>query len=159
MIEAHIKIDDELAAKGYKKALRFKAVRDISYYYAARLMLVWIVIMIVNGLMNAPELSKVHLLALALVWIGASVHGYLDWSKKIAETRGWSFDARLDARGVTTDTDREQHHDWDYYKGYREFDDYLEIEMGDGGFSFLPKRPELFEVIEYTKEKIPRRGD
>ena len=32
MIEAHIEIDKELAVKGWRQALKFKAMQDMSYF-------------------------------------------------------------------------------------------------------------------------------
>jgi hypothetical protein len=157
MLEAHIKIDKELASRGWLRAMKFRAIRDISYYYASRLMGIWIVILVVNGLMGAPELNGYHLAALGAVWIGASVWRYLEWKKDVNAMAGWEFDAVLDGASVTVTSDSSATRLWSDYKSLREFEDYLEIEDEQGNFSFLPKHPELSELIEFTKQKIPAK--
>lgn len=154
MLEANIKIDDELAAKGFKRALKFKAMRDIAYHYGIRLMIIWLVLMFANGIMNAPHLNTIYLMFLAGLWLIASAYSYYDWARKIDYTKGWSFYAKIDELGVTTNVDHEARYEWSFYKNYKEFDDYLQIEDINGGISFLPKKPELFEIIEFTKRKI-----
>jgi|SRR5215213_994740 len=155
MIEAHIRIDDELAVKGYRKALRFQALKNHAYFYSSKLAVVWAVIAFADALFDAAYLITPHFFFLLALSVAATVYGYFQWDKKIAAMRGWSFDARLDEMGVTTMNPHENWYEWSSYKGYREFEDYLEIERLPGEISFLPKTPELFEVIEFTKEKIP----
>ncbi|HEX8250814.1 MAG TPA: hypothetical protein VF599_21755 [Pyrinomonadaceae bacterium] len=157
MIEAQIQIDDELAVKGYRKALRYKAAKDIAYFYASKLMIVWVVIAVADALFGAEHLIKPHFFFLLALGAAASVYSYRDWNKKISELKGWSFSARLDEMGVATTSPQESWYEWSSYAGYREFDDYLEIERLPGEISFLPKTPELFQVIEFTKEKIPAK--
>jgi hypothetical protein len=155
MIEAQIRIDDELAVKGYRKALRYKTAKDIVYFYASKMMIVWVVIAVADAFFGGEHLIKPHFFFLLALGAAASVYSYLKWDKEISELRGWSFFARLDEMGVTTTSPQENWYEWSSYKGYREFDDYLEIERLPGEISLLPKTPELFEVIEFTKEKIP----
>jgi hypothetical protein len=155
MMEVHIQIDDELAVRGYRKALRRKAVDDIIGFYMPKLMMVWIVIAIADALAGASHLIILHLLFLTGLTVAASIYSYIEWERKISQLSGWSFYARLDEMGVTTTNPQENWYEWSSYTGYREFDDYLEIERLPGEISFLPKTPELFEAIEFTKEKIP----
>jgi hypothetical protein len=157
MIEAHVQIDDELAVKGFKRALRAKAIKDISHYYATNLMIVWMVIAVADVVLGAAHLMFSHFLVMAGLWIVASVAGYYDWTKRIAQTKGWSFDAKLDEQGVIINASQKNRVNWDHYTGYKEYDDYLQIEAGEGEISFLPKTPELFEVIEFTKQMISRK--
>ena len=160
MLEAKIEIPDELAAKGFRRAMDTKSAVEITAYYGQSLAVVWILIVVVDGLMGAGHLIPYHLLALLGLWAFASIRRYRDWSRQVAGMKGWSFLARLDEVGVTTVTDGlsdERRWDWSYYKNYVEYDTYLQIENENGDFSFLPKTPELFEIIEFTKRKIPER--
>jgi hypothetical protein len=155
MIEAQVKIDDELAVKGYRKALRFKALKEHAYYYSSKLAVVWVVVAFADALFGAPHLIAPHFFFLLALSVAATAYGFFQWDKRIGELKGWSFYARLDEMGVTTRNPQENWYEWNSYAGYREFDDYLEIERLPGEISFLPKTPELFQVIEFTKEKIP----
>lgn len=157
MIEVQVQIDAELAVKGYKKALRHKAVNDIIYFYASKLMVVWLVVAFADAYAGAARLIPLHLLFLSGLGIIASVYSYLDWEKRVSQMKGWSFDATLNEMGVTTRSPQESWYEWSSYKGYKEFDDYLEIERLPGEISFLPKTPDLFEAIRFTKEKIPEK--
>lgn len=157
MIEAQVQVDDELAVKGYRKALRRKAVDDIIAFYTPRLLVVWLVVAFVDVVADVGHLIIPHMLALLALTVAAAIHNYLDWDKRVAQMKGWSFYARLDEMGVTTRSPQENWYEWSSYKGYREFDDYLEIERLPGEISFLPKTPDLFRAIEFTKEKIPRK--
>ncbi|HEX8286511.1 MAG TPA: hypothetical protein VF556_00860 [Pyrinomonadaceae bacterium] len=158
MLEATIEIEDKLAAKGYKRALQGKALRDIAHYYATKLIIVWVVIAVADGLYGAGNLIFTHLIFIFGLWIVATVYGYADWSRRIAQTKGWAFRARLDEQGVVTSAfSNEERKNWNYYKSYKEYEDYLQIESTQGEITFLPKTPELFEVVEFTKQKIPQK--
>ena len=157
MLEAQIEIEDKLAAKGFKRALQSRAIRDYAKFYAQYLVIIWIVIAIADGIYGAGHLIFPHLLFIAGLWIVATVFGYLDWSNKIAQTKGWSFHAKLDEQGVIITRSENERLNWNFYKNYKEYEDYLQIECTNGNFTFVPKSPELFELVEYTKEKIPRK--
>jgi hypothetical protein len=160
MLEARIEIPDKIAAEGFKRAMTPSAVPQIASYYGNKLALLWVIIAIVDGLAGSGELIFYHLLTMIGVWIAASVLRYLEWSKEIARTPGWSFEVSLDDDGVTITrdtTDVKRRVGWSFYKNYVEYDKYLQIEDRDGNFSFLPKTPELLKVIEFTKEKIPEK--
>jgi len=161
MLEAHIKIDKDLAVKGFRRALKYKALQDISYFYAVRLMIVWLVVSLANALWEQADLSKIHLVFLVVLWIGISIHGYYKWHRELADqTEGWEFIAKLDDTGVTTQSvqkaeEEEIKYGWDRYQSYKDCGDYLQIAFDGGGYTFLPKTAELAEVIEFTKNKIP----
>lgn len=158
MLEAQIEIDKELAVKGYKRALKNKALREIAYFYASRLTIVWLVVSAANLLVNEENLTNYYLLIFAGLWIISTTHGYLQWQKKLAnETQGWSFYASLDDIGVTTNINRNNRYNWDFYTNYIEYDDYLQINDSQGDVTFLPKSAELSEIIEFTKNKIPQK--
>ncbi len=157
MLEAQIQIEDELAAKGFKRALRGKAIRDIAKFYANYLVIIWVIIAVADGLMGAGHLIFAHLIVILGLWIVATTLGYYDWTKRIAETKGWSFHAKLDEQGVITNISNENRMNWNFYKSYKEYEDYLQIESSEGNFTFVPKTPELFELVEFTKQKIPRK--
>lgn len=162
MLEAQIKIDHELAVKGFRRALRFKAFQDISYFYAVRLMAVWLVVSLVNALWDRGGLTTIHLIFLAVLWLIVSIHDYYKWHKELAgRTEGWEFIAKLDDGGVATrliqDPQEEVRQDWDFYQSYRDYEDYIQINDTGGGITFLPKTPGLKEIIEFTKNKIPEK--
>lgn len=157
MLEAHIEIEDKLAVKGFKRAMQGKAITDIAKFYANYLIIIWIVIAVADGILGAGHLIFYHLLVIAGLWIVATAYGYLDWSKRIAQIKGWSFHAKLDEQGVIVTRSENERLNWNFYKNYKEYDDYLQIECTNGNFTFVPKTPELFELVEYTKEKIPRK--
>ena len=122
MLEAQIKIEDDLAAKGFKRAMQEKAIADNAKFYGSYLIVVWIVIAIADGLMDAGDLIFPHLLVIFGLWIVATVYGYLDWSKRVAQTKGWSFHARLDEQGVITKMSlNEERRNWNFYKNYKEY--------------------------------------
>jgi hypothetical protein len=158
MLEAHIKIEKELAVEGFRRALKFKAVKDISYFYGLRLMIVWIVISLANALAGEEHLSGYHGLFLIAVWIAFSVHVYYKWHRDLGDTEGWEFYAQLDEFGVTTTADGENRNEWNFYSSYIEHEDYLQINDTDGGITFLPKTPELTELVEFTKRKISEKA-
>src|SRR5215470_11435808 len=138
--------------------MRAKAIQDISYYYAVRLMVLWLVLSFVNALSGHGDLTKLHLAALGVVWIVASAWRYLEWQKELsAKTEGWEFDATLDETGVTTRSESEARYNWNYYIDYKEYDDCLEIRDHRGNITFVPKEPHLLEAIEFTKKHIPAR--
>ena len=87
MLEANIHIEDELAVKGFRRALIFKAVKDISYFYAVRLTVVWLVISFADAVIGVGDLIRWHLTFLFILWIAASIYGYLDWHKRLARRR------------------------------------------------------------------------
>lgn len=158
MIEAHVKIDKNIAVKGYRKALRSQALKDIPYFYASRLMIVWLVVCFANALAGMSHLSGYHGLFFLATWAGISVHGYRKWYREVGEMDGWEFYARVDELGVTTDATSETRNEWSKYSSYAEYDDYLQITETSGGITFLPKRPELEELIEFTKTKISEKN-
>ncbi len=157
MLEAHIEIEDKLAAKGFKRAMRNKAIAELAHYYATNLVIVWIIIAIADGIFGAGHLIFPHLLFIIGLCVAATILGYFDWVKRIDQTKGWSFHAKLDEQGVITDISQETRYNWNYYKNYKEYEDYLQIESSEGTFTFVPKTPELSEMIEFTKQKIPRK--
>jgi len=160
MLEAHVKIDKELAVKGFRRAKRYSAFHEIALFYGYRLAAVWIVISIADAVIGAPNLMTFHLVVLGIVWLAATVHRYAQGYKEVAQqTVGWEFYAKLDDIGVTTDAEQvpniQDFYPWSHYTGYREYDDYLEITDINGQTSFLPKDPKLYEIIAFTKRKIP----
>ena len=155
MPEAHVRIEKELAVEGFRRALKFSAVKDISYYYGLRLMVVWIVISLANALAGEEHLSGYHGLFLLAIWIAVSVHGYYKWHRDLGDTEGWEFYAQLDELGVTTTVNGENRNEWNFYSSCIEHEDYLQINDTRGGITFLPKTPELAELVEFTKRKIP----
>ncbi|HSK72213.1 MAG TPA: hypothetical protein VK892_10990 [Pyrinomonadaceae bacterium] len=157
MLEAHIQIDDELAAKGYKRALKGKAIRDIAKFYSNYLIVIWVVVAVADGLMGAGHLIFPHLVVIFGLWIAAIFLGYNQWTKQVAAIKGWSFYAKLDEQGVIITRSENERLNWNFYKNYKEYDDYLEIESSQGEITFLPKTPELFEVVEFTKQKISQK--
>jgi hypothetical protein len=157
MLEAHIQIDDDLAAKGYRRALQSKAIADICNHYAKNLLIVYMFVAAADAILDAPDLIWSHFLCLCVLWVFACIYGYSDWTKRVAQTRGWSFHAKLDELGVTTDNSQETRNNWNFYTSYKEYEDYLQIDNSEGAVTFLPKTPELFEIVEFTKQKIPRR--
>jgi V8-like Glu-specific endopeptidase len=157
MLEVQIKIEDELAAKGFKRALKNKAIIDHATFYGNYLAVVWIVVAFADGLMGAGHLIFPHLLVIAGLWLVATAYGYSKWLNQISQIKGWDFYAKLDEQGIITTRENEERMNWNYYKNYVEYEDYLQIETTDGTFTFVPKTPELFEVVEFTKQKIAEK--
>jgi hypothetical protein len=118
-----------------------------------------VVISVADALANAPHLITYHFAVLAGMLIVAIALQYRKWSKEVDDLEGWSYHAALDDEGVvtTSDTGDTQRMQWSDYKHYVEFDTYLQIEHVDGGFSFIPKSPELFDLIEFTRTKIAEK--
>lgn len=159
MLEAHIKIEKDLAVKGFRRARRYSAFHEIAQFYGYRLAAVWIIISIADSVIGAPNLMTFHLLVLALVWLAVTAHRYAQWYRELDQkTEGWEFYAKLDDVGVLTEVeptlDLQDFHPWSHYSRYKEYDDYLEITDIYGETTFLPKEPMLCEMIEFTKRKI-----
>lgn len=159
MLEAKIEISDELAAEGFRRAMSTKALIQIFAAYGGQLAIVWIAISILDAYFGAGYLIPYNLIPLGAIWVYSSLKRYLDWSSKVAATKGWSFYARLDEESVVTNhaASEDRIVGWDFYKNYVEYDDYLQIEDHDGNYTFVPKTPELFPLVEFTKRKIPER--
>jgi hypothetical protein len=66
------------------------------------------------------------------------------------------YTAILDDNGVTIKSEvAENHFSWDSYKSYKDYDTYIQINFANEGMSLIPKTPELYEIIEFTKTKLP----
>jgi len=159
-IKVHVKIEKELAIKAWRRAMRFKAFDRLLYFYATRLTIVWLVVATVDAINNEKDLAPFHLGSLAIVCIVACIYGYIKWYLEVeSKTVGWEFDAILDDQGVRTlsEVESETRHDWTYYKSYKEYDEYLQIDDEDGNTTFLPKIESLAEAISITKTKIPSK--
>jgi len=159
MLEAQVEIPDALASEGYKRAMALRAVGQIGGYYSRNLAVIWVVIAIADAFANAGHLIFYHFLFLLAVAAVATAMRHYDWSKEVAAMKGWTFHAKLDDDGVVTQYSLlpSEHRGWEFYRNYVEYDSYLQIEDQNGGFSFLPKTPELFEIIEFTRSKIPEK--
>lgn len=160
MLEARVEIPDDIASPGFKRAKTPGALLQIASQYGYNLVVIWAVVAFVDLILRAGYLILPHLAVLTGLWIAATIYRYFAWSKEIAQTRGWTFYAQLDDHGVTLrrdPTEGETRVSWSFYKNYVEYETYLQIEDSTGNFSFLPKTPELFELIEFTKTKIPEK--
>ncbi|MBA3769379.1 MAG: hypothetical protein H0X08_02555 [Blastocatellia bacterium] len=158
-LSAHIKIDKDLAVKGYRRALRYGAFGTYLYWYAIRLTVLWVLIAMADGIGGEKDLAPLHAGVLLLVCLGATIYDYIQWYRGIETTiTGWEFDATLDEDGVKTHTEvpSDAEYSWDFYTGYREYDDYLEIHDSNKQVTFVPKTVVLAEVVAITKEKIPK---
>jgi hypothetical protein len=88
----------------------------------------------------------------------ATVGRYIIWYQEIGEvTVGWEFDVVVDAEGVTSRSDTSVTREWSFYKQYREYEDYLEIEDHDGDITFVPRSTDTQELVEFTKGHIPKK--
>ncbi len=158
MIEAEIHLSDELAAKALLRSQKRKAIKDSIKILGGFLGLVWIIVAILDFVYQTGSLIFFHFVFLFGLFLILVVTEYYLWKKKIAETNGWSFHAKLDDQEVVvTYTYPEIRRYWASYKSYEEFDEYLQIESMNGEISFVPKTPELFDLIEFTKRRIPRK--
>ena len=159
MLEAHVEISDALAAKAYKQAMSFQALTQIAGYYSRSIAIIWVVISIADAVADAAYLITYHFLFLAGTLFAATAWKYRRWLKEVEGMKGWSFHAKLDEDGVVATRSNEpiERINWSSYKNYVEFDTYLQIQHQDGQFSFLPKSPELFDLIEFTKTKIAEK--
>jgi hypothetical protein len=157
MLEAYIQVEKNIAVKGHKRGLRSKAIKDISFYYAWRLFIVWAVIIQTNAIWGGNDkLIFWQSIVFIVLWISASIYEYRDWSKRMDTYEVQSYTAILDDSGVTIRTEiTENRYSWDSYKSYKEYDNYIQINFANEGMSLIPKTPELFEIIEFTKSKLP----
>lgn len=161
-LSGHIKVDKELAVKGYVNAFRFSGLINLASYYGTRLAVVWVIVAMADGIAGERDLAPLHALALAIVWLGVTSYEYVQWRLRLkADTVGWEFDATLNETGVKTyaKAESEKEYPWDFYTACREYEDYLEIRDSDGNVTFVPKTLELAELVAFTKEKIPTRRD
>ncbi len=159
-LSGHIKIDKELAVKGYRRALRFSAFNTYSYYYAVRLVVVGLAIAMADAFWDERDLIPRHAAVLGVVWLGITLFEYIRWYHDLGtKTEGWEFDATLDDTGVKSyaKVEAENKYAWDFYTSCREYEDYLEIRDSNGQVTFVPKTQELNDLVNFTKEKIPNR--
>lgn len=113
--------------------------------------------MVANRLGDAEHLIGLHAKLFLGIWVIISAYEYVNWYRRIGDTDGWSFYAELDEAGVNTNAAAKNRIEWDSYVSYEEYEDYLQINDKRGGISFLPKTPDLFEAIEFTKRKIQKK--
>ena len=159
-LSGHIKIEKQLAVKAYRRALRFSAFNTYAYYYAVRLVVVGLLIAMADAVWEERDLIPRHAAVLGIIWLGITLFEYIRWHYDLEKkTEGWEFDATLDDTFVKTyaKVEAEREVPWDFYTSYREYEDYLEIRDSDSQVTFIPKTPELIEMINFTKEKIPNR--
>jgi hypothetical protein len=155
-LTGHIKIEKELALRWYRRAYGITALFTHGYYYAVRLLILWLIIAIADSIGGQRDLAPLHGLTLFLVWIAITSYEYYRWYRGLEKTVvGWEFDATLDEQGVKTDAQVETAREvaWSFYTGYREYDDHLDIYEKDQ-VTFIPKTDELAGLIAFTKEKI-----
>jgi hypothetical protein len=160
MLNVHVKIEKELAVKGWRRAFRFRYVDTLLYYYAIRLVIVWLVVAMVDAIGGERDLAPKHAGALAIVWIGIVAYDYVRWYRDLEEkTVGWEYDAVVDDEGVVTysKAEREEKREWSWYKFYKEYDGYLELHDQEGNVAFLPKTEELSEAVAFTKTKVLKK--
>ena len=159
MLEAQVEISDALAARAYKKAMSHAALSQIAGYYSRNIAILWVVVSIADAIADSAHLITYHFAFLTATLIAAVALQYRKWSKEVDDVKGWSYHAALDEEGVvtTSGTGETQRMQWSDYKQYVEFDTYLQIDHEDGGFSFVPKSPELFDLLEFTKTKIAEK--
>lgn len=161
MPQANIRVDKDLAARAYKRALRPRTIRDLLPFYAIPYFVALLgTLAIVSALdtdYNLDHKALVVRLAglFAGLWICQVAVTVYFWQRSLTEEqRGASFHASLDNEGVTVQYE-EIRRPWSDYTAYIEYEDYLQL-LGPGGeISFIPKSVELEEVIAFTKEKIP----
>lgn len=159
-LSGRIKIEKELAIKGYRRALRFSALNSFAYYYAVRLVVVGLLIAIADAFWDGRDLIPRHAAVLGIVWLGITLFEYVRWYRDLdTKTEGWDFDATLNDTGVKTfaKVEAENEYPWDFYTSCREYEDYLEIRDSNAQVTFVPKTPELMELVNFTKEKIQDR--
>ena len=160
MLKAHIKIEKELAVKGWRRAFRFRSFDVFAYYYAIRLMIVWLAVATADAVWGERDLAPIHAVALALIWLGITTYEYVRWYTDLdKKTESWEYDAEVDDDGAVTHSkaEREEKRAWNSYKFYKEYDDYLELHDQDGNVAFLPKTEGLSEVVAFTKMKISQK--
>jgi len=157
-LSGHIRIEKDLAIKGYRRALRFSAFNTFAYYYATRLTVVGLILAMADATAGERDLIPRHAAVLAIVWLGITIYDYVCWYRDLeTKTVGWEFDATLDDSGVKVYTkyEAESEYPWSHYTSCREYEDYLEIRNSKGEVTFVPKTSDLLEMVAYTKEKIP----
>lgn len=157
MMKVHIKVDKQLATKGWRKALGFKTLRETASGFATAVIIVWIVLFMTNSITGQGQFTTYDFAALALIGLAATVATHIKWYIDLGKNSpDWEFDAILNDQGVKThaivETDREV--PWSYYKGYREYDDYIEIHDEKNQVTFIPKTDELMDAVAFTKENI-----
>ncbi len=121
MLEAQIKIEDDLAAKGFKRALKNRALVDHAKFYGNYLLIVWVAVSVIDGLFGAGELIFIHFLAITVLWLAATAYGYSKWLNQISNLKGWEFHAKLDEQGVITNSENQERINWNFYKNRRIF--------------------------------------
>ena len=160
MLQADIWIDKHLAIKAYKRALQSREIWGLALGHGVvNIATLLGAVATVIGLDTDYSLDhQVLLIRLSIfftiLWMFEVAGGFFYWQRTLRRTtQGWGFHATLDDEGVTTQAG-ETKRVWGDYSAYVEYEDYLQLTGPGGEISFLPKRPELTEIIAFTKEKI-----
>lgn len=159
MIKVHIKIDKQLATRGWRKAFGFKTLWETAVGFAAAVIIIWVALFMTNSITGQGQFTTYDFAALALLGLAATVATHIKWYLDLGKnSQGWEFEATLDDQGVKThaivETDRDV--PWSFYKGYREYDGYIEIHDENNQVTFIPKTEELMDAVAFTKENIRR---
>jgi len=158
MLEANIKISDDLAKKGRVEASKRKMLKLFLKQYASLFFLTGLLVSVVDLLGGKPTLILIHIGVLFLIFIYLTWESYRRWPKEMAKlSRGWSFNCKLDENGVIARAD-ELYRSWDFYDYYIEHDDYIAIFDKVGEVSFIPKSDGLQDIIEFTKRMLPNKA-
>jgi hypothetical protein len=157
MIEKEITIPKNITIKGILKSTKYISfLQDLRN--SINLLLFGLGgIILVDIISGNGYLIIWHMLSLLIVSVFVSQFLHMEWKNDILEkTKDHTYIVKLDEAGVQI-INKPKNHRWDDYLYYVEYEDYLLIMNKEVGISFLPITPELSDVIEYAKKKIPNK--
>jgi hypothetical protein len=151
-----IKVKKEYWIDAQLKDQRYSAFLAQLKAYWLPFTLIWIVIAFIDIFNNQGHLVYQHLIAILLLFLGASIFGYLIWRRRVkASAIDYSFKAVLTEEGVITHP-QEIFRTWDSYISIKDCGSYYMIK-GSDGLSVLPNDIEVKEIIDVSLNKIPNK--
>jgi len=157
MCESEITISADLLkiilwdrAKKYTLWKQFKTYTIIIFSGYAGLLSV--VFLLKFTRLSFPFPLSMLLFTFLLTWVGLILFAFIRTYISIRSIKdGFSFYVKLNEDGVETS---DQKIPWDNYVFYVEHDDYLEIHMTDKSITFLPKKDDIIDILDYTRTHI-----
>lgn len=157
MKEHKITVSKELFHKALIKEKKYSEFIDILKILFSQTILIFLIVILIDKYTHNSNIIYLHTSYIYIVVVSMAAYLYVHWRiilKK--ELKGYTFTAIVSDEGVVT-KQNEEFHEWNSYKYFIEYDEYLMIKHKNGGLSFLPKTEELKEIIEFTKTKIPQK--
>jgi hypothetical protein len=159
MIEKEITIPKNITIKGVLKSTKYTSFIEDLRGSINLLLFGAGGIILVDLISGNGHLIIWHILSLLIVSGLISLFLHMQWKNDLLQkTKDHTYTVKLDETGVQIISEP-KNYKWGDYLYYVEYEDYLLIMNKEVGISFLPITPELSDIIEYTKKKIPNKAN